>query len=144
MTFPLGSQWAYLNFGIGTVIRTGRRIDLMFADLKIELSPKLAEQRLRPLLDADGALDLLALLSAATPKRPTTAWVRRVRAYREVLAQGLPEEVAEIYRDLGRKQVLTYSELHIFRLAQKMLIAEVGRIWEDAGEKMKEAAQCLR
>lgn len=150
MTFTLGSQWAYANFGIGTVIKIPKKagqitgVQLIFHDVKIELPAATAEQRLRPLLDVDGALELLGILKAPTPKHPTQAWVRRVRAYREVLAQGLPDEVGEIYRDLGRKKVLTFGELHIFRRAQKMLIAEVGRLWDDAAVRLKEAAGCLR
>ncbi len=73
------------------------------------------------------------------------AWVSRAKAYKERLSLGIPEEVATVYRDLGRKQNTTWGELGFYRKACGLLVPELRLIWGDGAEaKMRQAAGVIR
>jgi RNA polymerase-interacting CarD/CdnL/TRCF family regulator len=150
MSFAMGSKWAYGPHGIGEVKRTERvdRQNFLFlwfslrsATIKIDTDN--ASRNLRPPLDEAGAAQVLAVLKG-TPGPVCISWVRRVRGYKDKLAHGLPEELAEIYRDIGRRTVISYSEKRFFEQAKTLLVQELSLIWSDAEQRIKETAQCIR
>ena len=57
---------------------------------------------------------------------------------------GLPEEMAAIYRDLGRRERLSFAELRIFRTAQELLVGELSLLWPDAEKRIRTAAGSCR
>ena len=145
--FALGSRWAYGPHGIGEVklIDEDLTLSLWFSlrNAMIRIDSRNAKRNLRPLLDEAGAERVLEILRAPS-EAFAVSWVRRLRGYQEKLRQGLPEELAEIYRNLGRRAVISYSEKRIFEQARTLLSEELVLVWPDAEKRMKEAARCIR
>lgn len=140
-----GSLWCYGNLSMGTLIaaRNGN-VTLVFDDVKITLTEEKARLYLRPPIQEGDLPSILGVLSA--PSTPhTKSWVNRVRAYKDIIRLGLPDELASMYRDLARKSVLTFSEKRFFREVEKRLLAELRPHWGEAVEsRLQEAAQCSR
>jgi RNA polymerase-interacting CarD/CdnL/TRCF family regulator len=141
---PIGSKWSYPGMGVGRVTASDpSRVELAFGRCRLILTTA-ATQNLRPLVDAPGAAALLLILAAPSSPPIGGPYIRRALRYREVMRHGLPDELAELYRDLGRRPVLTYSERLVFARAQQMLVDELATVWGDAAGRIKEVAGCRR
>lgn len=145
--FRINSRWAYGKHGIGRVTEVSRKevaLYLPSCNAMVRLSLQRAIQHLRKPIDAKGARQIIGILRAPSGPPPLEAWVRRMRNYQEKMRYGLPEDLAEIYRDLGRKPLMTYSEKRLFSEIGTLLLTELGRVLPDAERRIKEAVGAVQ
>lgn len=142
------SQWKvgdlaiYGKHGLGRIDAVDPMIAFSVKNCRIQISPQQARISLRPPCDEARAQEVLAVISAPKPKPNASCWATRIRAYRDLITQNIPEEIAQIYRELGCKQQLTASEKLIFQQVRDLLVADLTPLYgEKALDKIKEAAQ---
>lgn len=142
-----GSRWVLGAHGIGLVQEVttdGVLLRLPSNKATVRLPLHTAAQRLRRPMVTREARGLLKVLRAPSAPPSREAWSRRLKIYRERLNVGLPDELAAIYRDLGRRKYLSPAELQIFRATQALLAGELSLLWPDAAQRIKVTAGSLR
>jgi RNA polymerase-interacting CarD/CdnL/TRCF family regulator len=127
-------------------MNNGSVMSLWFSIAKatIRIEHKVAKRQLRAPIDLTQAEQVLSIMAEPPDPTPKIAWVRRMRDYKERIRNGLPEEIATIYRDLGRRPILSYMERMTFEKVRELLFQELHLHFSDAGRRMKEAAGAVR
>lgn len=145
--FSVGDKWAYGPHGIGEVRAIeGLELLLWFSlrNATIRITKPNAARNMRQPLDEAGAAQLLEVLRAPSETMSCMSWVRRMRGFKDKLTNGLPSDLAELYRDLGRRPVISFAEKKVWENAKTLLVQELSLIWPDAEKRIKEAALCIR
>lgn len=84
--------------------------------------------RTRPLLSREEVENVFQILSSPPQSPPKCVWAKRQRIYREQIAEGLPDELAGLYRNLMAQKEPTFAERRVADFALASLVAEVSLV----------------
>ena len=154
MTFEVGETVVYPNHGAAVIedieTRTIKGEDKLYLVLRIvgqnDLVVRVPAQNLdeigvRNVVDADGLERVFSVLRAPHTEQPTY-WSRRYKANLEKLHSGNVMKVAEVVRDLWRREKergLSAGEKRMLAKARSILVAELAlaeKVEEDKAEIM--------
>ena len=154
MTFTVGETVVYPNHGAAVIeeieTRTIKGEDKLYLVLRIvgqnDLVVRVPACNLdlvgvRDVVDAEGLKEVLEVLRAPHTEEPTN-WSRRYKANLEKLASGNPLKVAEVVRDLWRRERergLSAGEKRMLAKARQILTSELAlakKVDEEKAEEM--------
>ncbi|MBK8459077.1 MAG: CarD family transcriptional regulator [Micropruina sp.] len=152
MTFTVGETVVYPNHGAAVIenieTRTIKGEDKLYLVLRIvgqnDLVVRVPAQNLdeigvRNVVDADGLARVFGVLRAPHTEEPTN-WSRRYKANLEKLHSGNVMKVAEVVRDLWRRERergLSAGEKRMLAKARQILVSELAlaeKVAEDRAE----------
>ena len=141
MTFTVGETVVYPNHGAAVIedieTRTIKGEDRLYLVLRIIGQTDLVG--VRDVVDADGLERVFSVLRAPHTEEPTN-WSRRYKANLEKLHSGDVMKVAEVVRDLWRRERergLSAGEKRMLAKARQILVSELAlaeRVAEDKAE----------
>lgn len=91
----------------------------------IHLTHRQAELRLRRPVQGKEREEVISVLRSSERAFWPTCFAARLRAIRSKLAEGCTLELAELVRDLGRREKLSFTEKRLFGEARAQLEAEL-------------------
>lgn len=144
--YAVGEKYVAGPHGVGEIIAVGAEVVLHFpvpnATQRIPIEK--AAELLRPACSKADADRVMQVLAAPTEPSTATNFQRRYSAQKDKLNTGCLDDIAEVYRDLGRRKALSYSEKSLWHRAGKLLVCELGPHVEDAEAAIRREAGCLR
>lgn len=139
MSFSVGETVVYPHHGAALIeaveTRTIKGVEQEYLVLRVEQgdltvrvpSANVEEVGVREVVGADGLTEVFDVLRAPHTEEPTN-WSRRYKANLEKLASGNPLKVAEVVRDLWRRdreRGLSAGEKRMLTKARDILVGEV-------------------
>ena len=139
MSFEIGQTVVYPHHGAATIEevmtrtirgeeRTYLKLRVNQGDLEIQVPAENVDLvGVRDLVDEDGLEEVLAVLRAPYVEEPTN-WSRRFKANQEKIASGDVIKVAEVVRDLSRRDTdrgLSAGEKRMLSKARQILVSEL-------------------
>ncbi len=157
MSFKVGDKVVYPHHGAATIIKVEKRefegkkqdylvLKMSHGDLVVSVPPDKAEEvGMRWPIEADDVDDLLDVLARRDIREPAN-WSRRYKNHQEKLKSGDVYQVAEVVRNLARRQMdrgLSAGEKNLYNTARTVLVSELsfalGVSEDDVGERVDEA-----
>ena len=139
MSFEIGQTVVYPHHGAATIEevmtrtirgeeRTYLKLRVNQGDLEIQVPAENVDLvGVRDIVDEDGLEEVLAVLRAPYVEEPTN-WSRRFKANQEKIASGDVIKVAEVVRDLSRRDTdrgLSAGEKRMLAKARQILVSEL-------------------
>ena len=139
MSFEIGQTVVYPHHGAATIEevmtrtirgeeRTYLKLRVNQGDLEIQVPAENVDLvGVRDIVDEDGLEEVLAVLRATYVEEPTN-WSRRFKANQEKIASGDVIKVAEVVRDLSRRDTdrgLSAGEKRMLSKARQILVSEL-------------------
>ena len=149
MSFSIGQTVVYPHHGAATIedinTRTIRGVDRTFLTLRVSQGDMTIQVPadnadlvgVRDVVDEDGLEEVIAVLRAPYVEEPTN-WSRRFKANAEKLRSGNVIKVAEIVRDLWRRdreRGLSAGEKRMLARARQILVSELALAEKVTDEK---------
>ncbi|HSC86682.1 MAG TPA: CarD family transcriptional regulator [Polyangiaceae bacterium] len=138
--FEVGQLAVHPAHGVGTVAAIEEKdlggsksilyvLNIVGSGLRV-MVPKIAAARvgLRPVMSADEADEILAVLATAEVAVTVQPWNRRFRAYTEMISSGSAREIAKVLRDMNRLKFdkdLSFGERRLLDQAKGLLVQEL-------------------
>jgi len=144
--YAVGEKYVAGPHGVGDILEVGAEIVLHFPVVNAtrRIPIERAAELLRPACEREEALRIMQLLAAPSAESLASNFHRRLEAQKDKLNTGCLVDIAEVYRDLGRRQNLSYSERALWNKARKLLVQELGPHIEGVEEAIRRAAGCSR
>ena len=139
MSFEIGQTVVYPHHGAATIEevmtrtirgeeRTYLKLRVNQGDLEIQVPAENVDRvGVRDIVDEDGLEEVLTVLRAPYLEEPTN-WSRRFKANQEKIASGDVIKVAEVVRDLSRRDTdrgLSAGEKRMLAKARQILVSEL-------------------
>ena len=140
--FNKGDFVVYPSYGLGKIkgiqneIIAGKRIKVFIISINERVilrvpAEKINDLGLRKLSSKDRMKAALSILKGKSKKRKKIMWSRRAQEYDAKIYSGDPIKIAEVIRDLFRKNnqpEQSYSERQMFQMALERLAREVAAV----------------